>query len=227
MVLAKLYTGSLGKAGSGVKPATINEAESQLIVRGGLPTFAVATPTEGGATTCILGAERIGVPQGMFWIGFTTEKPPYELPEEVRTGLLMLGEHEETFVAHTDTWSEERYIEHWKLALGRVLDGRSSALVTDMRTPAQSSHLVWWPVWKADNKLVFHNQLLFFAKHNVEGEKIDIERLYELVGTHSSLNGEGLPVSEWQVAVEDVEKFLESDTHRPIVSPSQRSKGLN
>ena len=164
----------------------------------------------------------------MFWIGFTTEKPPYDgLGEEGPRGLLMLGEHEETFVAHTDTWSEEQYIRHWRLALGRVLDGRSSALVTDMRTPAQSSHLVWWPVWKVRNKLVFHNQLLFFAKHNVEGENVDIERLYGLVGTHSSPKQESLPVSEWQVAVEDIEKFLESDTHRPIVSPSQRSKGLN
>ena len=164
----------------------------------------------------------------MFWIGFTTEKlPDLDPEEEGRTGLLMLGNHEERFVAHTWTWSEPRYAEQWRHALVRALDGKPSALITDMRTPTQSSHLVWWPMWKVGNELVLHNQLLFFAKHRVEGPHVDIELLYELIGECASKNSEGTPVSEWRVSVSDVDAFLRSGSHDRILTPASQPKRSN
>src|SRR5690349_2307623 len=102
----------------------------------------------------------------MFSIGFTNEMwSPVEPGEVGRVGLLRLGTVEERFVSHFQTWSERDYSEHWRHALLRCLNGDPSALVTDMQTPTQSSHLVWWPVWKLGRELVFHNQLFFFADH--------------------------------------------------------------
>jgi hypothetical protein len=145
----------------------------------------------------------------MFWIGFT-EEPLFKVDpkEEGLVGRIVLGKHKETFVTHLMTWSEQQYIEHWKLALRRVLDGKSAALITDMRTPVQSSHLVWWPMWKIDDDIVFHNQLLFFEARKIKGPDVDVESLYSFVGEHHSHNVEGTPVSEWKVPVSDIEIFL-------------------
>jgi hypothetical protein len=86
----------------------------------------------------------------MFWVGFTDEPLIKLEPTEAdgRVGLLVLGSHEERFPVHFSVWSEQQYVGHWKRALVHALDGKPSALITDMATPAQSSHLIWWPMWK-------------------------------------------------------------------------------
>jgi hypothetical protein len=164
----------------------------------------------------------------MFWIGFT--KQPLldaEPNEEGLVGLLMLGNYEERFVSHTCAWSERDYAEQWRCALATALDGKPSALITDMRTQAQSSHLVWWPMWKVGSDVVLHNQLLFFAKHKVKGAYIEIERLYELIGEHTSTNSDGTPVSEWRVPLDDIKEFLRSNSTDRGLAPGSRSKRLN
>lgn len=158
----------------------------------------------------------------MFWIGFTKE-PLREARhgEEGLLGLLMLGSHEERFVTHTWTWSQERYVSEWRRALTQALAGKASALITDMRTPAQSSHLIWWPMWRIGNELVFQNQLFFFAKHKLKSTHIDVEHLYDLVGNHKPVNHDGVQVSEWRVAAEDVKSFLDSTSDQLVTTNSQ------
>jgi hypothetical protein len=147
----------------------------------------------------------------MFWIGFTDESLARMEPGgEGRVGLLVLGNFTERFVVHFWTWSEQQYVHHWKDALIRGLDGKPSALITDMRTPSQSNHLVWWPLWRIGDEVLFHNQLLFFEQHKVQGSHIDVERLYDLVGERVSRNSEGVPLSEWIISVSEVEAFLAS-----------------
>jgi len=144
----------------------------------------------------------------MFSIGFINDPLiGVDLSEE-RVGLIALGNFEERFIAHTLNWSEQEHSHHWKRALVRVLAGEPSALVTDMLTPTQSSHLVWWPIWMIDSEVVFHNQLLFFGQHKIQGPLIDPEQLYELIGEYTTHNDEGTPLSEWRVSVRDVETFL-------------------
>jgi hypothetical protein len=148
----------------------------------------------------------------MFWIGFTDEPLlDAELGEVGQVGLLKLGTHEERFVAHLEEWQRDEYAEHWRVALVRALKGVPSALVTDMWTPVQSSHLVWWPLWRIGGDLVFHNQLLFFHMHGINGPHVDIEKLFPLIGEHLSRNDEGTPLSEWRVPVADVQTFLTSN----------------
>ena len=145
----------------------------------------------------------------MFSIGFTDEPLiEAEAGEVGRVGLLVLGNQEERFVAHLSVWSEHQYVEHWTRALTRAIAGDAAALITDMQTPDQSSHLVWWPVWRINDDLVFHNQLLFFAQHEIGGSDIDIDRLYRLIGALTFQSSEGTPLSAWRVSVSDAEKFL-------------------
>jgi len=145
----------------------------------------------------------------MFWIGFTDEPLiEAEAGELGRVGLLVLGNQEERFVVHLSAWSEHQYVEHWARSLNRAIAAGTSALITDMQTPSQSSHLVWWPVWRINDELVFHNQLLFFAQHEISGPEVDIDRLYRLIGELTPYNRGGTPVSEWRVSVSDVQKFL-------------------
>lgn len=147
----------------------------------------------------------------MFSIGFTDDPlMQAELEGDERVGLLVLGHHKERFVVHMRPWFKRQYVVHWRSALIRALKGEPSALVTDMQTPVQSSHLVWWPMWRIKSEIVFHNQLLFFAKHRVEGSHIDVKRLYEFIGNRLRHNDEGTPVSEWTVPVSDVKTFIDS-----------------
>ena len=164
----------------------------------------------------------------MFWIGFTKD-PLFDAEpgEKGILGLLMLGSYEERFVTHTWNWSERDYAAQWRHALTRALEGKLSALITDMRLPTQSSHLVWWPMWKVGRDLVFHNQLLFFAKHSLEGSHVDVERLYELIGKRMAHNSEGTPVSEWHVPVRDVEAFLKSNSAELVMTQGSGLKRLH
>lgn len=153
----------------------------------------------------------------MFQIEFTDERLIMIRPgEKGRVGLLVLGQHKERFVAHTQTWSEEQYAEHWLLALDRVLHGEPAALITDMATPVESSHLVWWPMWKIESEIIFHNQLLFFEQHRVQGVQLNVTSLYNLIGERLSQNSEGVALSEWAVPIADVKKFLRSAGDPPF-----------
>jgi len=144
----------------------------------------------------------------MFSIGFINDHLiEVDLVEEC-VGLIALGSCEERFIAHMLNWSEQEYSHHWKRALVRALASEPSALVTDMLAPTQSSHLVWWPMWRIHKEVVFHNQLLFFGKHKIEGPLIDPEQIYGLIGNYAARNDEGTPLSEWRVPVRDVETFL-------------------
>ena len=155
----------------------------------------------------------------MFWIGFTDEPLiKVDHQEEGRVGLLVLGDREERFVVHMETWPKGDYVFQWKLALKRVLSGKPSALITDMYTPATSNHLVWWPMWKVGSQVLFHNQLLFFEKypmpyfrrHRGKVTPITIDWLYKLVGERESQSRDGTPLSEWTVPVHEIEEFLKT-----------------
>jgi contact-dependent growth inhibition (CDI) system CdiI-like immunity protein len=142
-----------------------------------------------------------------------------EPQEEGRVGLLVLGKHKERFVVHFQTWTSEQYKRQWRSALIRGLQSLSSALITDMRVSAQSSHLVCWPFWRIGRELLFHNQLLFFGQNNLRGGNLDIDHLYAVVGEHSRLSQNGAPISEWTVPVSDVEHFLTADSAARFLEP--------
>ncbi len=145
----------------------------------------------------------------MFWIGFTQEPLLDAEPGEVgRIGMLKLGTAEERFVSHWWTWHEEDYVDHRRDALLRALAGDPSALVVDMTTPAQSSYLIWWPMWRVRDEVVFHNQLFFFEQHGIQGPHLDLTHLFSLIGERATRNEAGEPISEWCVPASDVGKFL-------------------
>lgn len=133
----------------------------------------------------------------MFWIGLLDEPLRDAEPNENgRVGLLRLGDFEERFVSHLWTWSERDYVSHWRQALQRSLAGKPAALITDMKTPEQSSHLVWWPMWRVAEELVFHNQLLFFADYGLKAAQFDAERIFRLIGDRRRRNRDGQPISD-------------------------------
>lgn len=145
----------------------------------------------------------------MFSIEFVDDEFVEAEPgEKGRVGRLVLNSYQEQFIAHTLTWTEMEYLEQWTSALLRAVEGKASALVTDMLTPIQSSHLVWWPMWRIGEELVFQNRLFFFKQHKIEGPTLLLERLYEMIGEHTSIDREGNPLSEWRVTLLDVQGFI-------------------
>jgi len=145
-----------------------------------------------------------------FHIGFTAEKFIKAEPnEEGLVGLLVLGQHEERFPVHFYAWSMAQYVDQWNKALVRSLTGMPSALITDMATPAQSSHLIWWPMWRLDDEMVFQNQLFFFDQHGSVKQDFVIEDLFGFIGKHKAHDEDGNQLSEWVVPVSDIEFFLD------------------
>lgn len=145
----------------------------------------------------------------MFSIGFLDDPIVDAEPgENGRMGLIKLGTWKERFVAHLWTWSEAEYAEHWRRALRLVLSAKPSALITDMKSPSQSSHLVWWPMWRANGEIIFHNQLFFFAQHGIEGPRLNLDQLFRLIGDRVQVDKDGEQISEWKVPLSDVEEFL-------------------
>jgi hypothetical protein len=175
----------------------------------------------------------------VFWIGFSDEPLVKMDPREKgKVGLLVLGDHKERFVVHLDTWTKGNYVDQWKRALKRVLNGEESALITDMHTPATSNHLVWWPMWKLGSEIVFHNQLLFFKKYKIFQDEIpqrqkrhtkvlstaNVEPLYKLIGQREYLSEDGMPLSEWRVPVNEIREFLNADVGVGYPSTAETSE---
>ncbi len=147
----------------------------------------------------------------MFSIGFTQEPLSNPEPGEIaRVGLLTLENSEERFVSHFCTWSEQDYSTHWRHALRIALEERPSALITDMRTPQQSSHLIWWPMWRNDKDVVFNNRLFFFSQHGVENILGGAESLFRFIGERRIHDSKNRLISAWTVPVSDIELFLKA-----------------
>lgn len=143
----------------------------------------------------------------MFWIGFTDEKlGDASLPAIV--GRLKLSYYEESFISHLLTWDEEAYYLHWHRALTRVLSGKPAALVTDMRPPDESQFLVWWPMWRIEENIVFHNQIFLYKEHGIS-RRLDILDLYEYIGSRRQTDLNGREISEWVIPILEIEQFLQ------------------
>jgi hypothetical protein len=147
----------------------------------------------------------------MFLIGFTQEPLTNPEPGEIaRIGLLKLGTWEERFVSHFWTWSEQDYSIHWRHTLGLALEGQPSALITDMRTPQQSSHLICWPMWRIDDDVVFNNRLFFFSHHGVESISGGVETLFKFIGQRRTHDSQNRLISAWTVPTSEIVLFLKS-----------------
>jgi hypothetical protein len=143
-----------------------------------------------------------------FSIAFLGEPPcyPYDDPSTpAATGLLVIGDAKERFLASLYQWSKVDYERQWRQAINVLLrETKKSALITEYLSPDVASHFVWWPMYVVGNTVFVQNHLLFYEQLR---EPFAVANAPSFVRERQTLNDEGQKISEWSVSLSEVEAF--------------------
>ena len=141
----------------------------------------------------------------MFAIEFIGN-PQIEFDELAARGRITLGEFSEEFVAPLVFWAADDYRRQWREAAERILNGcEQSCFVAAMRESLLDGAIFLWPAYKEGEAVYIQHKLLL--PELVKG-RFDTLNPCAQVGERRSLSEEGEPISEWQVSVGDIARFL-------------------
>lgn len=145
----------------------------------------------------------------MFSIGFTDEplEHPYDNPTiPAGPGALVLGKCTEEFLANLSLWGKSEYEAHWTRELSALIAGNpKAALVVSYDDPKAASNMEIWRVYRDGEWVHFQNQILSYGSLPHEFEISEIRRYIE---DRVAITAEGNRISEWHVAIRDIETFL-------------------
>jgi hypothetical protein len=150
----------------------------------------------------------------MFSIGFTDQ--PLEHPYDdtsvpAAPGRLVLGKSIEEFLANLSLWDKSDYESHWARELKGLFVGNfKAALVVSYDDPRAASNMEIWRVYREEELLYFQNQLLPYG--NLPNQ-FEISEISRYIPDRMVIAAEGSRVSEWEVAIRDVEMFLRQVAH--------------
>jgi len=139
---------------------------------------------------------------------FLTDKPVEDLDPGVEAvyGQIRLGDFQESFVADVVLWKPSQYLQHWRSAVRRIVEGEErSALITSFLEPSLSRYLVWWPLYRDGQNVRIQNQLRFFDQLR---RPFSLERYWDSVDQRRQISDNGEKISEWIVPVEDMKAYL-------------------
>jgi hypothetical protein len=128
-------------------------------------------------------------------------EPSYPL----QRGELVFGEERELFDAELSYWTRAQYESHWRTALESTRRSDRTALITSLSDPATANFIRWWPAYLRGRTVLFQEQILFLADLKVPFDPRHPERF---VGERAAASADGTPLSEWEVGVEAIERFL-------------------
>jgi hypothetical protein len=141
----------------------------------------------------------------MFAIEFIGN-PQTAFGELAARGRITLGEFSEEFVAPLVFWTVDDYQRQWREAAGRILNGcERSCFVASMRESPLDAVIFLWTAYK-DGRTVYIQHKLVMPELVKGG--FDTSNPYAQVGERRTMSEEGEQISEWQVSVGDVARFL-------------------
>jgi hypothetical protein len=146
----------------------------------------------------------------MFSISFTDQPLEYPFDDTsipAAPGALVLGKITEEFLANLSLWGKSNYESHWTRELKALYEGRPKvALVVSYDDPKAASNMEIWRVYRDGDWAHFQNQLLSYSNlpHGFE-----VSKMSNYVDDRVVTNTEGQRISEWDVAIRDIELFLQ------------------
>jgi len=142
-----------------------------------------------------------------FSIKLLQETPVNLVPSQNASyGIITIGSFEERFVATLDYWCAKDYEQHWKQAIGRIVQVSDvSCLITSMHNPAAANFLFWWPMYRVGDTVFFQHHILFFDELPSPFNEHDP---YACVPERKILNEDGEAISEWSASVDDLILFF-------------------
>jgi hypothetical protein len=136
-----------------------------------------------------------------------TEPPSKVIEPNLAYGRIQIGSFSELFLASLVFWTKVDYERHWLRSIQRIIDGQSkSCLITSNVNPKDADYIFWWPCYRIEDNVVFHNQILFFDQLE---EPFDLENPYKSVSERETLSEDGEPISEWSIPVSCLLQFLQ------------------
>ncbi|MGB7282332.1 MAG: hypothetical protein WBE13_08735 [Candidatus Acidiferrum sp.] len=131
---------------------------------------------------------------------------PYDDPTtpEAR-GVLILGEAKEYFGSSLYEWTKKEYETQWRNSIKTLLHGNDrAALITEYVGPQDATHLEWWPLYVVADEVFIQNHLLFYDQLT---EPFSTQNPFSFLPDRRTMNEEGEKISEWAVALPEVEEF--------------------
>lgn len=126
--------------------------------------------------------------------------------QRIKAGRITLGDFSEQFMSFLDYWSPLEYEAQWRCAVQRIVSGACiEALITDMHDLTTAHHLVSWPMYREGSQVFIQNRLLLLKDL---GRPLKLDHLFAKLGDRRTLSGDGAKLSEWSVAIRDLEIFL-------------------
>jgi hypothetical protein len=145
----------------------------------------------------------------MFALGFLDVPLEYPFDDPsipAAPGSLVLGESEEEFLANLSIWGKSDYQRHWKRELEAIVEGRSKAvLIVSYDDPKVASNLEIWRVYRDGEWAHFQNQLLPYK--NLPDD-FRVSEIVRYIDERAVRTADGDSISEWDVAIRDIESFL-------------------
>lgn len=145
----------------------------------------------------------------MFSIEFTDEPLEYAFDDPsipAAPGRLVLEKSIEDFLANLSLWGKSDYESHWTRELKALVEGKSKvALVVSYDDPKASSNMEIWRVYRDGERAHFQNQLL---RYSDLPDDFEVSKMSQYIQDRVVINAEGNQISEWDLALRDVELFL-------------------
>jgi hypothetical protein len=137
----------------------------------------------------------------MFDIAFTSNTP--ERQPEGWVGLwgrTQLGVCVEDFLAPLGSWQRADYERHWIEAARRLLGPAARAAFFT------AAFRFWWVMWREGDEILVHEELLL--PERLEALTNWQATPYQLIRDRQTTSDDGTPVSEWRLAISDIEGFV-------------------
>lgn len=115
-------------------------------------------------------------------------------------GRIKIADFEEDFHSPLAWWSAQDYEYQWREGLKRLKSYDTSCLITSVYDPKKTRFLMWWLLYKRDDKIYIHNQMLLskIYKKQIDEKNFNIDTCYNFIPPYSR-EEDGLKVSEWVV----------------------------
>ncbi|MET7549685.1 hypothetical protein ABZS94_28600 [Streptomyces sp. NPDC005500] len=129
-------------------------------------------------------------------------------------GQIEIGEFSENFPMALSYWNGGEYRESWELAIRLLVEGEieTSCLVASIGEPTTANFISCWPLYRREEKVFVQNSLIFT---NELDEPFDPNQPWLSVEPRTTVDEDGLRISEWETTVSDLREFLQNISRAP------------
>ncbi|MCA8911279.1 MAG: hypothetical protein KDB82_06220 [Planctomycetes bacterium] len=122
--------------------------------------------------------------------------------------LIRMGDFQERLLVNVSRWSREDYKRTWAQAVDLLREKDKSALITSYGgPPPESSGMRCWPLYRSQDVVYVHEQLLFFEQLDTHFSEA---HWWRSIPDRRVENEDGQKISEWCTRWEDLLAFRKS-----------------